>query len=946
MPGKAFVISIFFLVHALQTLGEPALSPAEIKAVYRQAISYFNSPQPTAFTDSMALNLFGKVIGEAENTHSTDKILFQAYIDKGVLLDVKSNFEAALEAYAGALRCFHRHPAWNDSLLFKVYIYAGPDYYHLDNFDSAYTLLNKAESLAGSHPGLHEQDRLYNALGALYYESGNYRQGLNYFNRALQLIRAERPGDNISIINFENNIGSCLYKLGAYRESLEIYRHLLRSGKFSSQLCLNMGKSYIGLSDYALALTFYRKADPRELPGVLNEMAYAQFLLGRFDSSLYFLDKWRLHVERARQTKLDAGINELYRAQVLMARGQQVDALNCLQQAVIIFSGTFKETDIHSNPSIFTGSFASYRLFDALSSKAHALETVYRQKRQPAYLLAAWQAYNSAIGLFRYIEKNYTTDDARLFLKKNNQDLYQNALITCLELDRLHPGGPYLEQAFIIAEKSKASLVTGNLNEMASRSIPGINPQLLQKERALKYKIARLELKNDPGQGNPVPQTTASQKSSLEIELSFIQKSMELNSLYYKQKFEDACPSVKDLQARLNTNQAIVSLFVSSQGLHVFILAEESFRYLFIDSMPALSRAIKEYTGLLNRTEPGRRFGNKTLESQLVRLLVKPLLAGLKGKDEWTIIPDDIFYLLPFESLPVTEDGLPLIETTTISYQLSAKFLAAPFSGKARYFNSYSVLSFAPFAGSGEWVNTRPLRFLDRLPGSGPETEGLPGMHFVSGNATKEHFLRELNRFPVVHLATHALSDPQNSQGSLICFYPRQKGPEEDCLFLPELYGMNMDSTDLVILSACESGKGEIVDNEGMISLSRGFMYAGCASTVNSLWKADDRSTEAILQKFHVYLEKGYSKSAALRAAKLDYIHGNALYTTPDYWAHLILVGDTDPVIDKKKGNKGWIWMIAGLIGTIVLFRISPYRLARRISMSRPLISLTRLLNK
>ncbi len=616
-----------------------------------------------------------------------------------------------------------------------------------------------------------------------------------------------------------------------------------------------------------------------------------------------------MKVPTGRQSKIDAGINDLYKAQVLIAKGQHLAAINRLQQAIITFSGTFTNTDIRANPLNFTGSFASYRLFDALSSKANALKMLYKQQGKEEYLLAARQAYKSAILLFRYIEKTYTTDDARLFLKKNNQDLYENAFLICLELDHLHSGGSYLEEAFETAEKSKASIVSGNLDLMDSRRIPGVDPKLLQKQRAIKYNIARLELKNDAEQGRPAPPSMARQKADYEIELSFIQKNMELNSAYYKLKFEDSCPSVKDLQSQLHARQALVSMFVSGVGLHIFTLTSSSFRYILIDSFPSLSQDVKSWTDMLNSTGTGRRFGDKTLETRLSRRLVKPLLAALEGTDEWTIIPDDIFYLLPFESLPVDDEGHALIENTTISYQLSAKFLSEPFLRKRENFDNYSVLSFAPFAGKGEWVNTRPVKFMDRLPGSALEIAGLPGRQFVNEQATKEHFLQEMNHYPVVHLATHALSDPQNRQGSIICFYPQQKGPMDDCLFLPELYGLNMDSTDLVILSACESGKGEIVDNEGMMSLSRGFMYAGCASTINSLWKADDASTEDILRKFHVYLEKGYTKSAALRQAKLDYIHGNAIYTTPNYWAHLILVGNTDSIM-KKGMSRGWLYLL------------------------------------
>jgi hypothetical protein len=86
---------------------------------------------------------------------------------------------------------------------------------------------------------------------------------------------------------------------------------------------------------------------------------------------------------------------------------------------------------------------------------------------------------------------------------------------------------------------------------------------------------------------------------------------------------------------------------------------------------------------------------------------------------------------------------------------------------------------------------------------------------------------------------------------------------------------------------------------------------------VNSLWKADDRSTELILQKFHFYLEKGYSKPAALRQAKLDYIHGNDVYTSPNYWAHLILVGITGPVMLEERDSDVKWWLIVGILGLI-----------------------------
>ena len=924
IPGKplwttALLILLQLRSQAIPHPPGPVPPTSAVKSLYQKANGYFSLPHPTAVTDSMALLLFEKIISQAGSPNFPDDLLFQSWLKKGVLLDVKGRYREALNAYAGSLNCLRKHTEWSDSLYFKVYIYSGPDYYQLDNFDSAWSLLNKAEELTDRFHGLPEKDRLYNTLGALYYESGNYLQARNYFSRALDITRVERPNDKASDINFNNNIASCLYKLGAYRQSIDLYMQLIGKGIFSSQLYLNMGKSYVELKDYAYAMIYFRQVQAQEVPGVFNEMAYTQFLLGNNDSALFFLDKWSGETSTAGQNKMDAGVNDLYRGQVLMSKGHPVEAMNALQRAILTFSGTFTNPDIHANPLNFTGSFASYRLFDAIVCKAAAWEQLYGHSKREDYLLGAWQAYNSAILLFRHIEKTYTTDDARLFLKKNNRDLYRHAFETGLGLDRLHPGGGYLEQAFLVEEKSKASILSANLDVTASGPIPGVDPQLLARLRTIKYNIARLELKGDPERGSVSSQATASQKADYEIELSRLQKNLEMNSAYYKFKFEDAGFTVQELQERMSPNQALISLYVTSKGLHVFTLTASSFHHLCLDSLPLLTQEVREWISMLNNPIPGHRFGNKTLERELYTQLVKPLLRDLPGQDEWVIIPDEIFNLLPFESLPADEESNPLLETKTISYQLSAKFIHNALAATKTPFRRYAVLSFAPFADSGEWVNTSPVRFMDRLPSSGQEIDGLQGNRYVNAQATKDRFLKEVNHFPVVHLATHALSDQQDPQASMICFFPQHKGAGEDCLFLSELYGLNMDSTDLVILSTCESGNGELVDNEGVMSLSRGFLYAGCASTVNSLWKADDQSTEAILQKFHVYLEKGFSKPAALRQAKLDYIHGNAVYTSPNYWAHLVLVGNTDPIMVEEK-NSGLKWgLVAGMAGLFPL---------------------------
>jgi CHAT domain-containing protein len=302
-------------------------------------------------------------------------------------------------------------------------------------------------------------------------------------------------------------------------------------------------------------------------------------------------------------------------------------------------------------------------------------------------------------------------------------------------------------------------------------------------------------------------------------------------------------------------------------------------------------------------------------------MLIKPIQALIPEKDEWIIIPDGFLYFLPFESLPAGTEDKTLLETTTISYQFSSRFMVsatAPGSGMRDHYDgaAVKVLAFAPFAGKGNGFDQEGQVWFSRLSASREEIAGLAGNQYFDSLATKDRFLKEINQYPIVHLATHAVSSIDDASKSFIAFYPKKGSTIEDCLFLEELYGLDMSSTKLVVISACETGQGELVSNEGVISVARAFAYAGCASTISSLWKADDQATSFILRRFYVHLKEGVSKARALQQAKLDYLKSGAINKSPAYWSHLILIGNTEPIY--KEGT-GRLWSITGVIIMIFL---------------------------
>ncbi|MBS1575532.1 MAG: CHAT domain-containing protein, partial [Bacteroidetes bacterium] len=136
------------------------------------------------------------------------------------------------------------------------------------------------------------------------------------------------------------------------------------------------------------------------------------------------------------------------------------------------------------------------------------------------------------------------------------------------------------------------------------------------------------------------------------------------------------------------------------------------------------------------------------------------------------------------------------------------------------------------------------------------------------------------------------------------------------------------DSTRLIILSACETGSGQLIRGEGMMSLSRAFTYAGCRNMISSLWKAEDITTSFILQRLYNYLDKGYTRDKALQQAKIDLLNSDKIedrFKTPSYWAHLVLI-DT---YESTKVNRHMVWFFVGFILLTIFIFIYKKSLAR-----------------
>jgi len=152
---------------------------------------------------------------------------------------------------------------------------------------------------------------------------------------------------------------------------------------------------------------------------------------------------------------------------------------------------------------------------------------------------------------------------------------------------------------------------------------------------------------------------------------------------------------------------------------------------------------------------------------------------------------------------------------------------------------------------------------------------------------------RDLRKYRILHFATHGSLDTAHPElsGLVLSLVDANGKPIDGFLRLHEIYNLDLDA-DLVVLSACRTALGKDVHGEGLIGLTRGFMYAGASRVVSSVWNVDDRASAQLMARFYeAMLTKGHSPASALREAQLALLH-NPRFANPHYWAAFGLQGD------------------------------------------------------
>jgi CHAT domain-containing protein/uncharacterized protein HemY len=410
--------------------------------------------------------------------------------------------------------------------------------------------------------------------------------------------------------------------------------------------------------------------------------------------------------------------------------------------------------------------------------------------------------------------------------------------------------------------------------------------------------------------------------------------------------------SVAEIQAQVLDGKALLLEYaLGEKRSFLWAVTPDSVRSFQLPERTRIERLARRYYDLL--TARNQRPHGETLAAwkqridkadvdaerigrDLSRLLLGPV-ERLLGDRPLLIVADGALQYIPFGALPVSSKGIPLAARHDVVSLPSASALAvlrrdvrgraqapkalaifgdpvfqatderlASIPGKHRP-GKIARMALAAVTTRGGWNPGEPRQedeehpAFRRLPSSAREAQAIaalvpPDQRLLAlgFDASRAMALSpELAQYRDLHFATHGVLDSRRPELSklVLSLYDARGKPEDGFLRLNDIYNLRLDA-DLVVLSACRTALGQEIRGEGLVGLTRGFMYAGAARVLASLWSVEDRATADLMTTFYRNrLRQGLSPAAALRRAQLE-IASQPGRKSPYYWAGFSLQGE------------------------------------------------------
>lgn len=843
-------------------------------------------------------------------------------------------------------------------------------YYGLDEYDKALKSNLIRISLLEKTPSIYLLDLAYeyNNLATIYSSLKDYNNSLDYYLKALNIIESSDNYSKTESATLICNIASTHLKLENFKEAKEA------SLKSISYLDLSNEKNKDILGDYInnyhqlfSCYNYFEQLDSSEyyLKKALDlnqnfpyritttYINYSNLFLAQkkySDAKKYALKSITKGLEAyGTKSEFISGAYNIL-SDINRAQNNYEEALTNTQKALETISINFSNPKGVENPELIKV-LNKGELLSTLRRKLTILKQLYQQESP---LVTADNIFATAKLIAEALEqmnrKMKNINSKRDFLTKQAIPSFEAAISSALYVADKTGNKEYINEAFMLSERSKSMLMADAMQGAMASTLGGIPDSLLRKLDELQEALANAEKQRFDAKN--VGDSAAEKEADALVfdakhQLNLLEHNLEEQYPKYQTlKMKSSVASVTDIQGTLDSNTTFIEYFEGDSSIYAFVITkydvsvsiipkEKNFKFQVLNFQKSLMNIDAFYK------QPGLVYNTFIQQSHdFYQKLVEPILQKNQTK-RLLIIPDGVLSYLPFEvllqeSIPLLKQGtnegvdfskLPyLIRDYTISYNYSGTMLIAQ-QAKKEPLSDANILALAPSYTSTispDWREKRILnlrKLLVDLPGAVDEVSDLEGAYlgqfYYGKEATEAVFKKEASTHGVLHLAMHGWVDQKNPEYSGLILTENQTKDEDNILYSYEIKQLELQAK-LVVLSACETGLGKYQRGEGVVSIGRSFMYAGVPSLLMTLWSLNDHSGSVIIEQFYKNLSEGMEKDEAIRQAKLYYLDNQASkYAHPYMWAAFVQVGDYSNI--KINSKSYWNYYI---IGTVVFLLV------------------------
>lgn len=763
----------------------------------------------------------------------------------------------------------------------------------MDNKQSALNYYQKANQNFPDDLDLSERAALFNGLGLIYEDYGEYDLSLSYRKKALTLFQREKYlyGQLSSMHSLIK-----LFYLQGDVEKAEFYTNeakrlaaRLKDNYFLAIVYKEVGDYFLFFSADSKALEYYQKSlGSSRISGYKSNIALVLDRLGTI-----YLKRGKLKLAR-NSFKESLEISE--------------KIINRFSEAQTLFG--FARLDFVENrfDSALENVRKSIEITESLSSN------VLNSKLKRTYFSNVFERYELYIGLL-------------------------------MEAHKRHPTAGFAIQALQVSERSRSRTMVELLALSNANFAADANPEIVRREREVRRSLnlktdklsELLSLNSSQIESNELDREI----DQLEFELAEIEGTLKQNSPIYASISQPADFDVAEFQGQiLDENTVLLEYSFGQTHSYLWVVGKNQVESFVLPSRVEIESKIENLRTLIEARDKKpdesidefqSRVSNAdrdypTTARELSEILLGQIGEKLAGK-QLIVVADGKLNYFPISALPLptSQTDEPLLISNPVIYEPSASVLSRLVkSNKQKHSVSKDLLIFSDpvFSQSDSRFSNEPvskissivdsnstadlhvvdsLHEFPRLPESKIEAESISQIigsssseSFTGFDATRDKFLNsDLSRYKVIHFATHGLIDENRPELSGIVFsrFGKDSQKLEEFVRLNDIYGLRVRA-DLVVLSACETGVGKDIKGEGLMSLNNAFLQVGAKTVLSTLWKVDDSATLEFMKIFYgIMANENLTAASALHKTKIK-MRETGRFRSPYYWAAFIIQGD------------------------------------------------------